>query len=59
VPSAHTDTVPARPPARTTWALHHRVLESDDLRVVSRRLDAYEESTGVSRGTSHGGPGRL
>ncbi|WP_375425636.1 hypothetical protein [uncultured Friedmanniella sp.] len=39
-----------QPDVRTTWALRHRVVESDGLRITHRSISAFEESTGVSLG---------
>lgn len=41
---------PNQPPARTTWALHHRVVESADLHVIGHGISSYDEYTGVSLG---------
>jgi hypothetical protein len=48
-PDARVD--PAQnPPARTTWVLGHRVVESDGIRIVGKRIGHYDEATSVSLG---------
>ena len=53
------DSIPESPstpvPARSHWALSHRVLESADVQVTGHRISHYAESTTVGLGRDANG----
>jgi hypothetical protein len=46
---------PTPVPARTSWALSHRVVESEDLKITGHNIGHYDEATYVNVGQDANG----